>query len=115
MATITNLATAQSLIQEFQTQNATAAEAALKTPDGQNLNGFFIDRETLDAILSNPGIVGLSVSFAKHSDFVGSPQNVYTLVVAGAVPNTAPGARYKSIGDIYSDVPPCPSFCVNLG
>ncbi len=117
MASKIDLALAKSLIKEFQLQNASANGPALKTPDGPFLNGFFIDRESLDAILSNPKVVGLSVNFAKHPDFVGAKDNVFTLILAGAEPNTAPDSAtpYVNNGDIYSDTPWCPPFCINLG
>ena len=57
---------AKSLIQEFRTQNKASTDP-LKTPDGQNLNGFFLDRESLDSILKDPKVAGIHVNFAMPS------------------------------------------------
>ena len=103
---------AQSLIQEFRTQNKASTDP-LKTPDGQNLNGFFLDRESLDSILKDPKVAGIHVNFAKHPDFVGKPDNVPTLVYSGSVPNTAPGALtpHVSTGEVFDSSMPCPPWC----
>jgi hypothetical protein len=116
MASIIDLALAKSLIKEFQNQNASENGPGLLTPNQQNLNGFFIDRQSLDAILGNPQFVGVSIYLAKHPDFVGAADNIFTLVFAGAEPNTAPGATtpYISTGDIYEMVSPCPPYCSDL-
>jgi hypothetical protein len=106
---------AQSLIQEFRSQNKSSADP-LKTADGQHLNGFFLDRESLDSILKDPNVTGIHVNFAKHPNFVGKPDNVPTLVYSGSVPNTAPGALapHVSTGDTFGgDTPTCPPWCVN--
>ena len=117
MASIIDPQLATSLIQEYQTQNSTAAGPAIMTPDGKYLNGFFIDRQSLEAILtSNPQIVGISLNLAKHPDFIGSKENIFTIVFAGAEPNNAqnPVTPYISSGDIYDFVQPCPPYCSNL-
>jgi len=116
MASIINRAQAQSLMQEFRDQNKAAGDAALKTPTGQNLNGFFIPRETLESILSNEKVAGVHVYLAKHPDFAGKPDNVYTILASGSEPNTESGATtpYVSTGEVYDGVPPCPPFCSNL-
>ncbi len=109
-------ALAKSLIQEFRDQNKASAEHGWKTPEGLHLNGFFIDRECLEAILSDKDNVGMHVHFAKHPDFTGKPDRVHTLTVTGTKPNTAPGALtpYVTNGDIYDKLPPCPPDCSSL-
>jgi hypothetical protein len=107
---------AKSLITEFRTQNKAAAEHALKTPEGHDFHGFFINRESLESILSDPKVVGISLHHAKHPDFAGKKANVYTTVMVGAVPNTAPNAAtpYVSSGDYYDQMPICPPICTSL-
>ena len=118
MATIISLAQAQSLTQEYQKQNASATGPGLITPTGKFLNGYFVDRQSLETLLSNPDVVGVSFELAKDPAFVGMPENVFTLVYAGARINTDPSPQatpYVNTGDIYSGTPPCPSFCITLG
>ena len=116
MATIIDPVLAKSLIQEYQAQNAADGGPAIKTHEGDLLHGYFLDRESLEKILSNPKAVGVSINLAKHSASVGSPENRFTLIYAAAEPNTAPKAatEYVSTGDVYGDPPPCPPFCSNL-
>lgn len=80
------------------------------------LNGFFIDRTVLESILNNPDAVGLSIYLAKHPDFSGKPDNVFTLTIAAAELNTESGATtpYVNKGDIYCESPPCPPWCGKL-
>lgn len=112
MASKIDPAQAKSLIQEFRSQNKSSADP-LKTADGQNLNGFYLDRESLDSILKDPKVSGIHVSFAKHPDFVGKPDNVPTLVYSGSVPNTATGALtpHVSTGQVFDSGMPCPPWC----
>lgn len=107
---------AKSLIKEFQAQNASASGPGLTTPDGSLINGFFIDRKSLETILSNPQIEGVSVEYAKHPDFAGQQGNIFTLIIVGAVANTTPGATtpYMSSGDYFDNMPICPPFCTSL-
>jgi len=116
MATIIDVEKAKSLIQEYRLQNAAAGGPALVTPDKKFHNGFFIDRKSLEDILSNPNVEGVSLDFAKHPDFTGAAENVFTLVYSGAEPAAAGGtAPYVSTGDCYTNPPPCPPFCTILG
>jgi hypothetical protein len=118
MATIIDLATAKSLIQEYQLQNASAGGPGLITPAKQFLNGYFVDRQSLEALLSNPNVIGISFDLAKDPAFVALPENVFTLVYAGAQINPDPSPQatpYINTGDIYSGTPPCPTFCITLG
>ncbi len=117
MASIIDLGSAQSLVQEYQQQNSSAGGPGLLTPDGQLIKGYFLDRESLEALLSNPNVVGISLQYAKDPNFVGDPDNVFTLVYAGAEPNNADGATtiYLNTGDIYCAPPPCPPICMTLG
>ncbi|MDB5025099.1 MAG: hypothetical protein JWP78_2854 [Mucilaginibacter sp.] len=107
---------AKSLIKEFQQENKASAEHALKTPDGQHLNGFFIDRESLETILNDQKNVGIHLFIAKHPDFTGKPDRAHTLVFTGSEPNTEPDAKtpYVSSGIVYHDTPICPPFCTDL-
>jgi hypothetical protein len=117
MASIIDPESAKSLIQEYQQQNASAGGPAIKTPDDQFLNGFFIDRESLESVLSNPKVAGVSLHLAKHPDFAGSSDNKFTVVFAGAEPNTAAGATtpYVNTGDPFDNVMPCPPYCSAFG
>ena len=117
MATIIDLALAKHLVHEYEHQNSSAGGPGLLTPDGQFLKGYFLDRESLEALLSNPKVAGISLLFAKDLNFVGQPENVFTLIFAGAEPNNESSAKapYKNIGDIYCAPPPCPPICMKLG
>jgi hypothetical protein len=116
MASIIDPTLAKSLIKEFHQHNSSETGPALKTPDGQFLKGFFIDRKSLESILSNPKVAGVSVHLAKHPDFAGKPDHVFTMAIAGAEPNSAPNAAtpYVSSGDVYDFMPPCPPYCTSL-
>jgi hypothetical protein len=113
MATKIDLAKAKSLIQEYQQQNAAPGGPGIKTPEGHFLNGFFLDRQSLESILSNPKAVGVSLHLAKHESSVGSPENHFNLLFAGAEPNTEGGmpAPHVNTGDIFGDTPICPPWC----
>jgi hypothetical protein len=113
MASQINRGQAESLIQEFRNQNKASGDNGLKTPDGKHLNGFFLDRASLESILKDPKVAGIHVHLAKHPDFVGKTDNVHTLVFSGSVPNTAADAKapYTSSGEMYGDVSPCPPWC----
>ncbi|MGN6640049.1 MAG: hypothetical protein ACTHJ8_14160 [Mucilaginibacter sp.] len=103
---------AQSLIQEYRNQNKEAGEHALKTPEGQHLNGFFLNRESLENILKDPKVDGIHVHLAKHPDFAGKPDKVCTMVYSGSVATQTGSVKpYESTGDTYSSPPPCPPYC----
>jgi hypothetical protein len=117
MSSLIDPTLAKSLIKEFQQQNSSADGPGLKTPDGPFLNGFFIDRKSLESILnSNPDIVGISVHLAKHPDFSGKPDNVFTILLNGAEPNPKPDSKtpYVRSGGIHKPPPPCPPWCCEL-
>jgi hypothetical protein len=116
MASIIDPELAKSLINEFQQHNSSSKGPHLTTPDGSFINGFFVDRKSLEGILSDSNIVGVSLQYAKHPDFTGKDDNVFTIILVGAVPNTDPGATsmYKSSGDPVDKLPPCPPNCVTL-
>ena len=107
---------AKSLIQEFRDQNASASGPGLTTPDGSFINGYFIDRKSLESILSDPKIEGISVKYAKHPDFVGQSGNVFTIIIVGAITNTdrAITTQYVSSGECFDSIPICPPFCTSL-
>ena len=112
MAKIIDPGQAQSMIQEFRKQNKAAGEHALKTPDGKNLNGSFLDRESLENILKDPKVAGIHVHLAKHPSFVGKPDNVHTVVYSGSVQNEPDAAKpFTSTGAVYGDPVPCPPWC----
>ncbi|GAC1306134.1 MAG: hypothetical protein NVSMB24_16090 [Mucilaginibacter sp.] len=107
---------AKTMIQDYRNRNTAAGGPGLKTHEGEHLHGFFIDRACLEAIFkSNDKCVGISVNFGKHPKSPVGEQNAITLVFAGVVPATSSTTPYQTTGDIYSDVPPCPTFCSNLG
>lgn len=103
---------AQNLIKEFRDQNKTAGEHALKTPEGQHLHGFFVDRDTMEKILADKDNAGMHVLLAKHPDFTGKADKVHTAMVTGSKPNATPGAAtpFESHGEVYS-TPLCPPIC----
>ncbi|HEY2582116.1 MAG TPA: hypothetical protein VGI43_09920 [Mucilaginibacter sp.] len=113
MASIIDPESAKSLIQEYQQQNAAPGGPANKTHEGRHLNGFFLDRASLEHLLSNPNTAGVSLYLAKHPDHVGSPENRLTLLYSGAEPNTAADASstYVNTGPMYGGTPPCPTYC----
>lgn len=112
MAKIIDRGQAQSLIQEFRNQNKAAGDQALKTADGQHLNGFFLDRASLENILKDPKVAGIHVHLAKHPNFVGKPDNVHTIVYSGSVQNQPDAAKpFTSTGAVYGDTFPCPPWC----
>jgi hypothetical protein len=117
MASIIDPESAKSLIKEYQQQNSAPGGPAIKTHEGHHLNGYFLDRQSLENLLSNPKVVGVSLHLAKHPDHVGSPNNNFTMLYAGAEPNTAADATapHISTGPIYSGTPPCPNVCNSLG
>jgi hypothetical protein len=107
---------AKTLIREFQQQNSSKTGPGLLTPDNSFINGFFVDRGSLEAVLSDPNVVGISLLHAKDPDFKGQDKNVFTIVFVGAVPNTDPGSTtpYVASGDYYDKLPPCPPNCIDL-
>lgn len=109
------------LINEYRNQNVADGGPGLKTEDNHFLNGYFIDRESLEEILSHPDVTGVSIDIAKHPDFVGSPKNVFTLVYVGAKPRHHHEGDHDGqpplvpVGSTYcGPPPPCPPWCVKL-
>jgi hypothetical protein len=99
----------QSLIQEYQAQNAAPGGPALKTTDGSFLNGFFIDRKSLQDILdSSSDISGISIHLAKEPSATGQPDNIFTIFYIGATGDTPP---FTSSGGYGGPPPPCPPWC----
>lgn len=98
-----------SLIQEYQAQNSAAGGPALKTPDGSFLNGFYIDRKSIEDILeSDPKISGISIQLAKEPSAAGKPENIFTIFYVGAVGTTPP---FTASGGPGGPPPPCPPWC----
>jgi hypothetical protein len=115
MASIINRGVAENLIQQFRTENKAAGGPALLTENGDFVNGYFIDRASLEAILSNASFAGIHVYLAKHPNFDGKPGRNYTIVLAGSEPAPEGSATpYISTGDIYEYMPPCPPICSDL-
>ena len=116
MATNIDPKLAKRLIKEFQRQNASASGPRLITEDGSLLNGFFVDRKSLETLLSDSNVAGISLQIAKHPNFAGKKENVFTLVFVGAIPNREPGAKapYKSNGCYMDKTPTCPPICCEL-
>ncbi len=99
----------KSLIAEYQQQNAMEGGPGLKTPDGSFLNGFYIDRKSIQDLLdSNPDISGISIQLAKDPSATGKPDNIFTIFYTGAIGDTAP---FTSSGGPYGPPPPCPPYC----
>lgn len=114
--TVIDPKSAKDLIAEYQQHNATAGEKAILTPDEQLLNGYFLDRASLESLLSDPSVAGVSVHLAKHPDFVGTSNHYFTALYTGAQPNTAANATtpYVSKGLIFHTMPPCPPTCTEI-
>ena len=117
MAIIIDLHLAKTLVKEFQHKNSAPGGPAIITPDNKFLKGFFLDRERLELLLSNPEVKGVAVQLAQHPDFIASEDNQFTLVYCGAKDNTdgIGDEPYINKGDIYCAPPPCPPFCTRLG
>jgi len=92
---------AESLIQEFRTKNQSSGEHAWKTPDGQHLNGFHLDRASLESILNDKDNKGVNIHFAKDPSASGQPDNVNTLVYSGTKPDSP----------MMASAMPCPPWC----
>ena len=115
MATIIDRGLAESLIQQFRTENTSDGGPALLTESGDFVNGYFIDRASLEAVLSNKSFVGIHVYLAKHPNFNGKQGRNYTIMFAGSEPTPSGSATpYTSPGDIYEMMPPCPPWCSDL-
>ncbi|HVW95735.1 MAG TPA: hypothetical protein VHA56_07185 [Mucilaginibacter sp.] len=119
MSSVIDKTTALSLISDFQDLNSGTGGPALLTPDDQFLNGFFISRRCLDAILSDRDCIGVSVHFAKHPDFPGTSDNKITLILTGAEDNPdygeVPGAApYVGKYENWDQLLPCPPYCTEL-
>ena len=119
MSTVIDKPTAKNLIAAYQAQNSGTGGPALKTPEGAFLNGFFIPRRVLDAILSDRDTIGVSVHFAKHPDLPNSADNIFTLVLAGAeinpdYPEVNGAAPYVARYETWDQIGPCPPYCTDL-
>lgn len=120
MSAIIDKATAQSLIIGYQAQNSSPAGPGLITPDGEYLEGYFIDRASIDAILSNPDIAGLSLYLAITPGYSGSGKNIFTIVFSGSIPNpdwvagSATEREYLTSGNVYEYTDICPPHCQDL-
>jgi len=119
MSSVIDKTLAQTLISAYQDQNSAPGGSALKTPDGQFLNGFFINRRCLDAILSDKNNVGVSVHIAMHPDFPDSSDNIFTLILTGAEPNPDypeqdGAAPYIGKYENWDQLLPCPPMCTEL-
>ena len=112
MATIIDRETAKKLIAEYKEQNTAASGPALKTPDGKNLEGFFLDIETLQTILGNPDCDGIHIMLAKDPNFIGSKENIFNILIMES--NTGSDSDITTEvtnADIYGPTPTCPHVC----
>jgi hypothetical protein len=129
MASIIDRALAKSLIKEYRNQNAAQGGPGIITPKEDFLNGYVIDRKSLEDILSNPNFTGVSIHLAKHPDFAGSKKNHFTVIFAGAQPNATIAsdavaqpntavasdvAPYSNPGDLYEFSEFCPPYCSDI-
>ncbi|MCR8561523.1 hypothetical protein KXD93_27965 [Mucilaginibacter sp. BJC16-A38] len=119
MSAVIDKTLAKNLISSYQTQNSATGGPALVTPDGHFLNGFFISRRCLDAILSDTNNIGVSVHFAKHPDHQTATENIFTLVLTGASPNPDyneenGAAPYLGKYEAWDQLTPCPPYCTDL-
>jgi hypothetical protein len=119
MSSVIDKTLAKNLINTYQSQNSGTNGSALITPGGQFLNGFFINRRCLDAILSDNNCVGVSVHLAKHPDHIGSTDNIFTLILTGAEPNpdfpdVDGAAPYIGKYENWDQIMPCPPVCTEL-
>jgi len=119
MASIIDKTLAKMLIASYREQNSEVDGTRLLTPDGKFLNGFFIDRHSLDSILSNADVVGISLNFARHPEFAEDTERVFTLVFSGAEHNPdykkGSGIPPYIIKDhVWDQVEPCPPVCANI-
>ena len=102
---------AKKIIKEYSEQNAASPESALKTKDGENLNGFFIDKETLEFIISNPDCEGIHIMLAKHPDFIGSNKHIFNILITSAKTNSSTSNAIAANTDIFGPGPTCPTIC----
>jgi hypothetical protein len=119
MASIIDKTVAKALIASYRQQNSASGGTGLLTQDRQFLNGFFIDRASLDTILANPDVVGISVNLARHPAFPTGTDRIFTIVFGGAQPNPAyvaggTAAPYVNNLDVWDQVEPCPPVCIEI-
>ncbi len=126
MASIIDPGLAKSLIQEYRTQNVSEGGPALKTKEDAHLHGYFIDRQSLDTILSDPKVAGIHFYLAKHHECAGHKENKFTLVFTGSESNpkfdkvSAEAGKtevnkgvtpYLHSGAMYNYTEQCPTVC----
>jgi hypothetical protein len=118
---------ARVLITDYQHSNGRGL-FPMRNPARDRLNGYYIDREPLDAILSNKSFTGVNVYFARDSaaHAQGTSGRIYTLVYMGATKNKTgiqtqgettdylnQNSRVAG-GGAYDFVKPCPDACGNF-
>ena len=120
MSSVIDTQTAKNLILEYRAQNSATSGPGIITPDGHFLNGYFIDRTSIETILSNSDIVGLSLYLAIDPACSGSGKNVFTIMFSGSIPNpnwvegSTTETTYLTTGDIYEYNDYCPPHCQDL-
>lgn len=119
MASIIDQELAKELIAAYREQNASADGTRLLTNQGHFLNGFFIDRASLDSILANPDVAGISIHLARHPEFPKGDKRIFTIIFGGATPNPdyiegGKAARYLNAQHVWDQVEPCPPVCANI-
>jgi hypothetical protein len=78
------------------------------------LKGFYVDADSLKAVLSDPTFTGISFWIGKHLDHPGTTDKVLSIYFTGAKPNPAAPPQFDNPGDVYEYVNPCPTACGNL-
>jgi len=99
------LAEAQGNIARYKAENT-----HIKAPNGQQLNGFFLDRAEIEALLSTDA-TGIQLHLAKKP---GAAEQEVTLVLSAVKPAISASAISTDAvtqGDVYGDPPPCPTVC----
>ena len=108
MIPVINAELAKQLITEYKQQNAADGGPALRTVDSQHLDGFFIDKETLLAILDVADCDGVHIMLAKDPKFIGSKENIFNMLMLGSVAGNTSG---NNAANVYGPTPTCPVIC----
>ncbi len=113
---------AHKLMADYINENDTTRRP-IKNDSGQNLRGFFINRQPLDNILKNKSIGGISIYLGVDSlaHATGNKNKVYTLIYMGGSYNPKfklGGTESKIFNKItgsdtstYDFAEPCPNAC----
>jgi hypothetical protein len=102
-------------ITDFQTLNQAAGTSGIQGTSGA-FNGFYIDAPSLNAILADKSLTGISFYLGKHPDHPGTTDKILSVYFTGAKtnPNAPPQFDNPTTSDVYEYVLPCPPACGNL-